>query len=217
MFPRIHGLYAITPDDPDTGRLVRLVGQAIAGGIDALQYRCKSVDAALRREQARALKALADAAGIPLVVNDDVGLAVEIGAAGVHVGRDDADPADTRRRIGDGRILGVSCYDDLQRALAVRGIADYVAFGSVFASGTKPAAVRAPLSLFGQAKRLGLATVAIGGIDSGNAATVLAAGADAIAVIGDVFGADDPRAAARRLARIVRSADGRGDAQGEAC
>jgi thiamine-phosphate pyrophosphorylase len=203
MFPRIHGLYAITPDDTDTGRLLGLVAAAIAGGIDALQYRCKAADPAFRREQAVALKALTDAAGIPLIVNDDVALAVAVDAAGVHVGRDDADPVQVRGRIGAGRILGVSCYDDLQRAIGVTGVADYVAFGSVFASGTKPAAVRAPLSLFGEAKRLGLATVAIGGIDAGNAAQVLAAGADAIAVIGDIFGAADPREAAARLARVV--------------
>lgn len=208
MYTKIHGLYAITPDETDTARLLRLVERAVAGGIDALQYRCKPADSAKRREQACALKALTDAARIPLIVNDDVALALDIDAAGVHVGRDDGDPAAVRSRIGAGRILGVSCYDDLQRAIDVAGVADYVAFGSVFASATKPAAVRAPLALFGEARRRGFATVAIGGIDSGNAAQVLDAGADAIAVIGDIFSADDPRAAAARLAAIVAQRSG---------
>jgi thiamine-phosphate pyrophosphorylase len=202
----ISGIYALTPDDDDTTRLLRRVAEAIAGGIHALQYRAKLASPAKRLEQARGLKALADAAGIPLIVNDDVALALQVDAAGVHIGRDDGDPAELRRRIGTARILGVSCYDDLQRAIALAGIADYVAFGSVFASATKPAAVRAPLSLFAEAKRHGLATVAIGGIDAGNAASVFAAGADAIAVIGDIFAADDPKAAAGRLAEVARAA-----------
>jgi thiamine-phosphate pyrophosphorylase len=206
LYTRIHGLYAITPDEPDSARLTTMVQAAIDGGIDALQYRSKSADGALRREQALALKALTDAAGIPLIVNDDVALALSIDAAGVHVGRDDGDPAEIRRRIGGQRLLGVSCYDSLQRAIEVKDIADHVAFGSVFLSGTKPGAVRAPLTLFGEARRLGIATVAIGGIDSGNAARVLEAGADAIAVIGDVFGAQDVRGAAQRLKAVVARA-----------
>jgi thiamine-phosphate pyrophosphorylase len=206
----IRGLYAITPEEPDTQRLLSLVSRAIEGGIDVLQYRSKLADPVLRRAQATGLKSLCDAAGIPFIVNDDVALALEVDASGVHVGRDDGEPAEVRARIGPARLLGVSCYDSLERALALRGIAEHVAFGSVFASGTKPAAVRAPLALFGRARREGLRTVAIGGIDAGNAAQVLAAGADAIAVIGDLFGGDDPRAAAERLARVVRQARAQG-------
>jgi len=199
----VSGLYALTPEMPDTERLLGLVAQAIAGGIDVLQYRAKFADPALRSHQARALKRLTDAAGIPLIVNDDVALAVAIDAAGVHIGVDDGDPVATRAAIGTDRLLGVSCYDDLQRALALRGLADYVAFGSVFASATKPAAVRAPLSLFGEARRHGLVSVAIGGIGAENAAQVFAAGADAIAVITDLFSAPDVRASAQRLAAIA--------------
>ena len=122
----------------------------------------------------------------------------------MHIGRDDGDPTEIRARLGAHRLLGVSCYDSLERALALRGIADHVAFGSVFASSTKPGAVRAPLSLFGEARREGLRTVAIGGIEASNAHLVLDAGADAIAVISDLFGGDDPRAAAERLAAVVK-------------
>ncbi len=202
----VSGLYALTPEMPDTERLLALAAQAIAGGIDVLQYRAKHADPALRARQAHALKHLTDAAGIPLIVNDDVALAVAIDAAGVHIGVDDGDPAAARAAIGTDRILGVSCYDDLQRALALRGLADYVAFGSVFASATKPAAVRAPLALFGEARRHGLVSVAIGGIGADNAAQVFAAGADAIAVITDLFGAADVRAATARLSAITRDA-----------
>ena len=206
----VSGLYALTPEMPDTERLLALAAQAIAGGIDVLQYRAKFAAPALRAHQARALKQLTDAAGIPLIVNDDVALAVAIDADGVHVGVDDGDPAAARAAIGADRLLGVSCYDDLQRALALRGLADYVAFGSVFASATKPAAVRAPLALFGEARRHGLVSVAIGGIGADNAAQVFAAGADAIAVITDLFGAPDVRAAAQRLASIAAAFRGAG-------
>ena len=143
---------------------------------------------------------------MPLVVNDDVALALAIDAAGVHVGRDDGDPAAIRARIGPHRVLGVSCYDDAARARSMLGVADHIGFGSVFASPTKPHAVRAPLSLFAQARALGLPAVAIGGIDRGNAHLPIAAGADAVAVISDVFAAPDPARAARELRAIVHAA-----------
>ncbi|RPH45520.1 MAG: thiamine phosphate synthase [Burkholderiales bacterium] len=202
----LRGLYAITPDDTDAERLADRVARVLEGGVDALQFRVKGGAAAEREALARRIKALADAAGVPLIVNDDVDLAIAIDAAGVHVGRDDGDPAAVRARIGPLRWLGVSCYDDIERARGVRGIADHVGFGSVFASPTKPAAVRAPLSLFGQARGLGLSAVAIGGIDRDNAHLPIEAGADAVAVITDLFGAGDPAAAARILRARVQAA-----------
>lgn len=205
------GLYAITPDETDPDRLAALVARALDGGIDALQFRVKGGAPAAREALARRIKALTDAAGVPLVVNDDVGLARAIGAWGVHVGRDDGDPAAIRARIGPSMRLGVSCYDDLGRARSVAGIADHVGFGSVFASPTKPLAVRAPLALFGEARALGIASVAIGGIDRSNAHLPIAAGADAVAVITDLFGADDVEAAARALRRVVHEALARRD------
>jgi thiamine-phosphate pyrophosphorylase len=202
----VRGLYAITPDEPDTERLLWMVGRALEGGIDALQYRSKLPDAALRRAQAAALKALLAPTRVPLIVNDDVELAIAIDADGLHLGRDDGDAVGARARLGSARILGVSCYDSLERAIAARGIADYVAFGSVFASATKPQAVRAPLSLFGDARRAGLAAVGTGDIDASNARSVIEAGAAAVAIIGDVFGHPDPRAAAERIGRAIRGA-----------
>lgn len=203
---RLRGLYAITPDDTDADRLLDRVARVLHGGVDALQFRVKGGTPAHRDLLARAVRALTDAAGVPLVVNDDADLALAIGAAGLHAGRDDGDPRALRARLGRSRWLGVSCYDDLERARAMVGVADHVGFGAVFLSPTKPQAVRAPLALLGQARALGLGTVAIGGIDRSNAHLAIEAGADAVAVITDLFGAPDPAAAARELRTIVHRA-----------
>jgi thiamine-phosphate pyrophosphorylase len=192
------GLYALTPDEADTPALVAKVRAAIAGGAAAVQYRNKRAPAGLRSEQALALAALCRTAGVLLLVNDDIELALAVDAAGVHLGRDDGDLAAGRRRLGPGRLLGASCYDRLELAeRAVAAGADYVAFGSMFASPTKPAAVRAPLALLGAARRFGVPIVAIGGITLDNAAEAIAAGADALAVITALFDAGDVAARAR--------------------
>lgn len=196
---KLTGLYALTPEMSDTDQLCRLVEQALLGGAMAIQYRQKLQSPAQAERQGRALQALCARFERPLIVNDSVELALAIDAQGVHLGRDDEAPALARRRLGPDRLIGVSCYDRFDLAEAAAGIADHVAFGSVFASPTKPAAVRAPLDLFRRAKAAGMNTVAIGGIEAGNAAQVVAAGADAIAVISGVFGAPDPRAAAAEL------------------
>jgi thiamine-phosphate pyrophosphorylase len=194
------GLYALTPDEPDTQVLVAKVSAAVAGGAAAVQYRNNPADPALRSAQAQALAGLCRAAGVPLVVNDDLDLALAVEAAGVHLGREDGDLAAARRRLGPGRLLGASCYDRLDLAeRAVAAGADYVAFGSMFASPTKPAAVRAPLALLGAARRLGRPVVAIGGITPDNAPAIIAAGADALAVITALFEAGDIAGRARAL------------------
>jgi thiamine-phosphate pyrophosphorylase len=143
---------------------------------------------------------LCRAHGVPLIVNDDLELALAVDAAGVHLGRDDGALALARARL-HGRLLGASCYDRPEVARrAVAAGADYVAFGSVFDSPTKPAAVRAPLALF--ALDLGVPKVAIGGITLDNAPRVLAAGADALAVISDLFDAPDAAARASQYGRL---------------
>lgn len=197
------GLYALTPDVPDTAALVARVGAAIAGGATAVQYRNKPADPLLRAEQARALAALCRTAGVPLIVNDDLELAIAVDGAGAHLGREDGDLAAARRRLGTGRLLGASCYDRLELAeRAAAAGADYVAFGSVFASPTKPTAVRAPLALLGAARRLGRPVVAIGGITLANAPQAIAAGADALAVITALFDAGDVAARARAFSAL---------------
>jgi thiamine-phosphate pyrophosphorylase len=174
----------------------------------ALQYRDKSADAARRERDARALARACRAQGVPFIVNDDVELAHAAGADGVHLGRDDGAIAAARARL-PGRLVGASCYDRLELAeLAVAAGADYVAFGSVFASATKPGAVRAPLELFARARGLGVPLVAIGGITLHNAPQVLAAGADCLAVISDLFDAPDPAARARQYGRLFQDEAG---------
>jgi thiamine-phosphate pyrophosphorylase len=201
---RLRGLYAITPELADTDRLCTLVAAAIRGGASAIQYRAKSLPDTLRREQAAALARVCRDGNALLVINDDAALAADVGADGVHVGRDDAGVAAARAQAGDALLVGASSYDDLDRArsLAAQG-ADYIAFGSLFPSSVKPQAVRASLDLVREAAALGVPIVGIGGIDATNARSVVHAGAVAVAVITAVFGAQDVEAAARRIADVV--------------
>ena len=185
----MRGLYAITPDLADTAALLGKVEQALKAGVALLQYRNKIISKDKRLLQARELAPLARGYGVPLIVNDDVEIALSVGANGVHLGKDDGDLAGARAKLS-GKILGASCYADLDSAkAAIRAGANYVAFGSVFPSPTKPDAVRAPLSLF--QGNLGVPLCAIGGITLRNAPQLIAAGADLLAVISDVFDADD--------------------------
>jgi thiamine-phosphate pyrophosphorylase len=204
---RLRGLYAVTPEVAGTAHLCAAVAAAIRGGARAIQYRAKTLPPALQREQAAALVATCRAGGALLIVNDDAALAVDVGADGVHVGRDDGDLAAARACVGDGLVIGASSYDDLARArtLAAQG-ADYIAIGSLFASSVKPQAVRASLDLVREAARLGVPVVGIGGIDATNAASVIDAGAAAVAVITAVFGGADVEAAARRIVHAVEGA-----------
>ncbi|MDK9713689.1 MAG: thiamine phosphate synthase [Sulfuritalea sp.] len=197
----IRGLCAVTVDDPLLPRLSALVKAALDGGTPFVQYRNKAAPRALRRAQAAEMLRICRASGAKLIINDDVWLAVEIGADGAHIGRDDAPGgslAAARDALGPKRILGVSCYNELARGEeAVKAGADYLAFGSMFASRTKPAAVRAPLEMLGEARRrFGLPIAAIGGITLDNAPEVIAAGADMIAVVSDLFDAMDIKARA---------------------
>ena len=204
MLP-IKGLYAVTPDVADTALLLAKVETVLAAGARLLQYRNKSADAARRGEQARALRAVCRRHAATLIINDDVTLARAIDADGVHVGADDPALAIAREQLGSQKIIGVSCYDDLQRAraAATQG-ADYVAFGSFFASAVKPGAVRAPLSVLPAARALGVPVVAIGGITLDNAGGLIAAGADAVAVISALFAAPDPAGATRDFCRLFQ-------------
>jgi thiamine-phosphate pyrophosphorylase len=201
----LSGLYALTPDCADTDRLADQVRAALAGGASAIQYRNKTAAPALRIEQARVLREACIACAAKFIVNDDVELAGTVDADGVHLGRDDATVASARRRLGAQAIIGVSCYDSLACADAAVGSgADYIAFGSFFASSVKPEAVRATEALLLAAKlRWKVPVVAIGGITAANAPSLIAAGADAVAVISDVFGQTDPRAIEQRARAIA--------------
>lgn len=199
----LRGLYAITPRTADTGRLRSLAAASLEGGAAVLQYRAKDIAAGLALSQARTLADLCRAHGALFIVNDSLPLALAVHADGVHLGKDDEDPRAARIAFPAG-VIGVSCYDEPARAeRAAEAGADYVGIGSVFASPTKPQAVRAPLSALGEARRRsGLPVVAIGGITLANAAQAVAAGADMVAVISGLFDAADVRATAEAFGAL---------------
>ena len=208
---KLRGLCAVTLDDPLLPRLSALVKAALDGGTPFVQYRNKMASRPLRRAQAAEMLRICRAAGAKLIINDDVWLAVEIGADGAHLGRDDAPGgslAAARDALGPKRILGVSCYNELARAEeAAAAGADYLAFGSMFSSRTKPAAVRAPLEMLGEARRrFGLPVAAIGGITLENAPEIIAAGADMLAVVSDLFDAMDIKARAEAYQELFNQA-----------
>ena len=200
----IKGLYAITPDETDTAELLRKVRLALLGGVRVLQYRNKAADATLRLAQAGALRELMHEFCVPLIINDDVVLAQEVVADGVHLGGKDGNVIAARAQLGSGKLIGVSCYNRLALAHeAVQQGADYVAFGSFFFSTVKPNAVAASPDLLRQAHReIAVPLVAIGGITVHNCAQLLEAGADALAVISAVFSAADIQGAARQFSNL---------------
>lgn len=201
------GLYLITPDIADDAQLLARTRPLLdSGAVTWLQYRNKSADDAQRRRQAEQLLALCQSVGVPLIINDDLDLAVHCGAAGVHLGHDDPDPATARERLGPKAIIGVSCYADLDRARAAAAAgADYLAFGRFFPSSTKPGATPADPDLLRAARQeFALPLCAIGGITASNAPLLLEAGADLLAVIHGLFGQPDVRAAAARFQALFR-------------
>ena len=207
------GLYAITESrltPPVT--MIEQVSLAIDGGAVLIQYREKHLVREERGREARALARLCHERNIPLIINDDIELAAVCDAAGVHLGQDDAPVSRARRRLGRRAIIGVSCYNQLERARTAVGTnASYVAFGRFFPSKTKPGAVQALPALLMQARReIKLPIVAIGGITPENGAELVHAGADLLAVIHGVFGQPDIRAAARAYAALFNESRGPG-------
>ena len=202
---RLAGIYLLTPDSSARSfdNVLAAVEQSLDAGVRAVQYRDKTADDAQRLDRACRLAALTRAAGALLIVNDSIDIAMRSGANGVHLGRDDGNVAQARRRLPD-QLLGVSCYNQLDRArAAIAAGADAVAFGSIFESVTKPAAVRAPLALVSEARATWpqRRIIAIGGIDADNVATVAAAGAHAAAILDAIFGAENPAQAVHELIR----------------
>ena len=204
MSKRVNGLYAVTPESGDSVALIGKVDAALRGGAHVVQYRSKSADASLRHAQAAQIARLCRSHSALFIVNDSVELARAVDADGVHLGEDDGDVAAARFVLGHGKLIGVSCYDDIVRARTAQlQCADYVAFGSFFPSATKPMARRAAVDLLRvAASEILLPVVAIGGINEDNAAGLIAAGADAIAVVSTLFDAPDVEAQARRFARL---------------
>lgn len=187
------GLYAITPDEINFDALLAMVSAALKGGVKTIQYRQKNLAPLVQRRHALAINTLCVEACASLIINDNVELARQIDAAGVHLGREDMRLSEARSILGPNKIIGVSCYNQLALAEdAVAAGADYIAFGAFFASQIKPHAVRAQLALIVEAKKkFAVPLVAIGGITLQNAPQLIAAGADSVAVISDLFGAPD--------------------------
>jgi thiamine-phosphate pyrophosphorylase len=204
MPSNLRGLYAITPEHADGARLLTEVDAALAGGCRLVQYRDKTSTMPERVARARALRELTRRHKAKLLINDDIALAVLVDADGLHLGKDDGNLMAARAMLGAGRILGASCYADFAAAQAAEAAGvDYVAFGAVYPSPTKPNAPLAESDLFFAAKsRLTVATCAIGGITLANAPPLIAAGADLLAVITDLFSAPDITARAAAYQRL---------------
>ena len=192
---RFHGLYGVTDSQlqPDDRILIDTVEQALMGGMKVLQYRDKSLDAGKRLRQAGALKVLCHHYQAMLIINDDVELAIDVEADGVHLGQQDDSLAYARERLGEYAIIGISCENSLEKAqIAAQQGANYLAFGKFFPSRTKPDAQNAELSTLTQARQLfDLPIIAIGGITLDNASEVIAAGADMVAVVNNLFAAQN--------------------------
>lgn len=198
---QVQGLYAVT-NGPRVD-LLEAVAAALTGGARLVQYRDKTTDGRRRLSEALMLGELCRSHDAPLIINDDVQLAIDCGAAGVHLGADDVDLRAARSRLGETAIIGASCYDSLDRARhAVEDGADYVAFGAFYSSSTKPLARHADTDLLSAAKSMGVPVIAIGGITPENAPRLIDAGADGVAVISSLFDASDIESVARRLSQL---------------
>jgi thiamine-phosphate pyrophosphorylase len=200
------GLYLVTPDWDDTDQLLAVSERALQGGATLLQYRHKTASDAQRREQAQALLALCRKMNLPLIINDHIELCEAIDADGIHVGGTDASVADVRARVGAGKIVGASCYGDLQLARdAATAGASYVAFGGFYPSRVKKYAVTTPPDIVTRATReLTVPVCVIGGMTAENSQPLVALGAHMVAAISSVYAADDPRAAANAFTELFR-------------
>ncbi len=205
MSTSLRGLYAITDErltPPDS--ILLQVEQCLSGGAKVIQLRDKTTPNDKLLQTAKRLRRLCHRYGARLIINDRVELCLKAGADGVHVGKDDAECQAVRKALGKDAIIGVSCYNELERAIsAAKHGADYVAFGSFFPSPTKPEAVRAPVSLIRRAKEiLDIPVCAIGGITAENAQILVANGVDMVAVISDIWTAKDIKAQAEKYKRL---------------
>lgn len=203
VIPR--GLYAIADRGTIGGeRFEEAVEAALRGGAVMVQYRDKGTDPTRRLREAERLVRACRRFGARSIINDDPALAVEAGADGVHIGADDGAPRAIRERLGPDAIIGVSCYDRLELATAASAAgADYVAFGRMYPSTTKPGGPRPDFGLLARAREAtGLPVCAIGGITAARAPELIAAGADLLAVIGDLFNREDVTARAAEYATL---------------
>jgi thiamine-phosphate pyrophosphorylase len=200
----MRGLYLVTPDWDDTAALLTATEEALRAGAALVQYRHKGASPELRREQASQLLALCRRYQTPFIVNDYIALCLELGADGVHVGGTDASVTEARKALGDGKIVGASCYGDKQLARdACANGASYVAFGGFYPSRVKQYPVTTPQDIVDWAKmEIALPCVVIGGMTPANAAPLGARGADRVAAISSVYGAPAVNVAVHEFNRL---------------
>jgi thiamine-phosphate pyrophosphorylase len=200
------GLYLVTPDWDDTDKLIAASEQAIAGGATLLQYRHKTADDALRAQQAAALLKLCRRLNVPLIINDHIALCEQLDADGLHVGGTDASVAAVRALLGKDKIVGASCYGDLQLARdAAAAGASYVAFGGFYPSRVKKYAVTTSPDIITRAlAELDVPLCVIGGMTIENSRPLVALGAHMVAAISSVYSVDDHRSAASSFASLFR-------------
>lgn len=201
---RLHGVYAITDPVLCSAQLTEKVLAAIDGGIKILQYRNKQASRDCQQEEASRLLTLCRQHKILFIINDDVELAADVDADGVHLGQQDRILIEARQHLGPDKIIGISCNNRFDYALtAQQQGANYVAFGRFFPSHTKPQAPQADITLLQRAAtELQLPVVAIGGITPANGRQLIAAGADMLAVIHGIFAQHNVRQAAQRYAKL---------------
>lgn len=208
MHSPLRGVYAITDENLLAGpALFSAVEEALGAGLALLQYRNKNADWQSKCAEARQLLQLCGHYNTPLLINDDVELCLEVGAAGVHLGQADTKLVEARQRLGEQAIIGITCHSDLSLALRAQANgADYVAFGRFFPSHTKPNAPPASIQVIKQAKaQLNIPIVAIGGINAENGQALVTAGADMLAVIHTLFASPDVEAEAKALNALFRT------------
>jgi thiamine-phosphate pyrophosphorylase len=200
----MRGLYLVTPDWDDTQKLLEITELGLRGGAAVLQYRHKTADAALRREQAECLQALCRTYNVPFIINDHIDLCLALDADGIHVGGTDESIANVRAAVGANKIVGASCYGDIALAHdAYRNGASYVAFGGFYPSKVKKYPVTTPPEIVAKSKReIPLPSVVIGGMTRENSEPLVAQGADMVAAISSVYLAGNPQSAARAIADL---------------
>ncbi|WP_051640734.1 thiamine phosphate synthase [Thiomicrorhabdus sp. Milos-T2] len=205
----LSGLYVITDTHlMNEQDLIAKVQLSLEGGAKIVQFRDKTNDSATKLTLAKQLKTLCQSYQAWLIINDDIQLAKQVNADGVHLGKDDDDILSARQQLGNSAIIGVSCYNDLERAKQMQKLgASYVAFGRFYPSKTKPHAPQAELTTLLKAKQsLNIPIVAIGGITANNAKTLIDSGADAVAVIQGVFATENIQVESNKIQRLFPKA-----------
>jgi len=204
---QLKGIYVITDPALMTDNLITMVEQAIQGGINILQYRNKLASIEQQEKEASLLTTLCNKHNVTFIVNDNVELALKVNADGVHLGQSDTDISNARQQLGDDKIIGITCNNELMHAIKAQSQgADYVAFGRFFNSLTKPTAPQAPISLLSEAKNtINIPIVAIGGITPDTANILLAQGVSMLAIIQGIFGQAEVQAASREFVDIFNA------------